>query len=297
LPGSAVVAMAYGVIFLAPADIDGDGTPDLADPCPADPLDGCNTEGSVAVEIDDDTGGSVTTPDGNVTIDVDPGDLFYDATLSVTQTGFMDTEVDVVLNSSSYRGVAIAQYKFEPDGLQFQSSVTVTMKMDVSWVDPNFYDDLDIYQKVDTSMPPDGTLDQFVPQNAVCTVTEDPVDTFIASCVYQQGQFSIYAPIVPLDTDGDGVADNFDLEADNCTLVANADQRNTDGDNYGNICDADFNQNGIVDPGDFSLLKQRFGQFGWPDQDLDGNTIVDPGDFSRLKQMFGQPPGPSGLDP
>jgi hypothetical protein len=96
------------------------------------------------------------------------------------------------------------------------------------------------------------------------------------------------------DTDGDGVLDRFD----NCILVPNADQRNTDGDIYfGNMCDADFNNNNIVDPADFSLLKQRFGQPGWPDQDLDGNGIVDPGDFSRLKQMFGQPPGPSGLLP
>ncbi len=98
----------------------------------------------------------------------------------------------------------------------------------------------------------------------------------------------------PVDTDGDGVLDQFD----NCILVPNADQRNTDGDIYfGNMCDADFNNNNIVDPADFSLLKQRFGQPGWPDQDLDGNGIVDPGDFSRLKQMFGQPPGPSGLLP
>jgi hypothetical protein len=296
LPGSAAVAMAYGVIFLAPADIDGDGTPDLADPCPADPLDGCNTAGSVAVEIADDTGGSVTTPDGNVTIDVDPGDLFYDATLSVTQTGFMDPEVDVFLNSSSYRGVAIAQYKFEPDGLQFQNSVTVTMKMDVSGVDPNFYDDLDIYQKVDTSMPPDGTLDQFVPQNAVCTVTEDPVGTFIASCVYQLGHFSIYAPIVPLDTDGDGVADNFDLEADNCTLVDNPDQRNTDGDNYGNICDADFTQDGNVNGFDLGYFKSVFFSSD-PDGDLNGDGSVNGFDLGIFKGLFFKPPGPSGLDP
>jgi hypothetical protein len=63
------------------------------------------------------------------------------------------------------------------------------------------------------------------------------------------------------------------------------------------MCDPDFNGNGIVDPTDFSLLKSRFGQTGFPDQDLNGNGIVDPGDFSRLKSMFGQPPGPSGLNP
>jgi hypothetical protein len=131
----------------------------------------------------------------------------------------------------------------------------------------------------------------------MCTVIENPVTVFTGSCVVQLDHFSVYAPIVPLDTDGDGIADLFDVEADNCTEVVNVPQRDTDNDGYGNMCDPDFDQNGVVDPFDFSLLKSRFGQPGFPDQDLNGNGIVDPGDFSRLKSMFGQPPGPSGLAP
>ncbi|MGB5471915.1 MAG: hypothetical protein WBQ78_00375, partial [Gammaproteobacteria bacterium] len=46
-----------------------------------------------------------------------------------------------------------------------------------------------------------------------------------------------------IDTDSDTVDDAID----NCTLVANADQRDTNGDGFGNVCDADFNNNGIVD--------------------------------------------------
>ena len=45
---------------------------------------------------------------------------------------------------------------------------------------------------------------------------------------------------------------------DNCTLVANPDQRNTDGDAFGNICDPDLNGNGAVDFQDLGLLKSRF---------------------------------------
>jgi hypothetical protein len=99
-------------------------------------------------------------------------------------------------------------------------------------------------------------------------------------------------PLNP-DADGDSVLDGHD----NCLLKSNAVQRDTNADGYGNLCDPDFNNNGVVDPGDFSLLKSLFGQPGFPDQDLNGNGIVDPFDFSTLKSMFGQPPGPSGVVP
>ena len=35
--------------------------------------------------------------------------------------------------------------------------------------------------------------------------------------------------------------------ADNCALVANADQLNTDGDAFGNACDADDDGDGVSD--------------------------------------------------
>lgn len=95
--------------------------------------------------------------------------------------------------------------------------------------------------------------------------------------------------VEPTDSDGDLVAD----VSDNCTLSHNPDQRDTDADGYGNFCDPDFNQNGIVDPSDFSLLKGVLGQVGHPHADLNGNSIVDPSDFSILKATLGRPPGPS----
>ena len=104
---------------------------------------------------------------------------------------------------------------------------------------------------------------------------------------------SSLSPPPPPDADGDGVAD----ATDNCRLVANANQRNTDGDAYGNICDADFNNNGIVDSQDGALLKAAFGSTTAPNQDLNGNGVVDSQDGALLKAAFGQPPGPSGLAP
>jgi hypothetical protein len=103
--------------------------------------------------------------------------------------------------------------------------------------------------------------------------------------------------------DGDGTGD----ACDNCTLEPNGPntfpagdpriQRDTNADGYGNICDGDFNNNGIVDGADFSLLKSVLGSPTAPDQDLNGNGIVDGADFSRLKANLGQPPGPSWCDP
>ncbi len=95
------------------------------------------------------------------------------------------------------------------------------------------------------------------------------------------------------DLDADGVMDALD----NCTLVKNADQRDTNGDGYGNLCDADFNNNGVVDSNDGALLKAAFGSASFPDRDLNGNGVVDSNDGARLKARFGLPPGPSGLVP
>jgi len=93
----------------------------------------------------------------------------------------------------------------------------------------------------------------------------------------------------PADADGDGVPD----AVDNCTLVANAGQVDADGDGFGNICDADFNNNGVVDSQDGALLKAAFGSTAFPERDLNGNGVVDSQDGALLKASFGQPPGPS----
>ncbi len=70
------------------------------------------------------------------------------------------------------------------------------------------------------------------------------------------------------DTDGDGVVDT----QDNCTLVANADQRDTDADNFGNVCDADLdNSGGNVNLTDFSLFRIAFGS---ADGDADFNPSL-----------------------
>ena len=98
-----------------------------------------------------------------------------------------------------------------------------------------------------------------------------------------------------------GVIDNTDIFAialpepeDNCTEVPNADQRDTDLDGYGNACDADLNNDGVVDFLDLGLLKAVFFTDD-ADADLNGDGSVDFLDLGLMKSGFFQPPGPSGL--
>jgi len=93
------------------------------------------------------------------------------------------------------------------------------------------------------------------------------------------------------DYDQDGILNLLD----NCTRVPNSDQRDTDNDGYGSICDADLNQDGYVDFLDLSVFANAF-RTSDPDSDFNGSGAVDFLDLSWLANMFRKPPGPSGLD-
>ncbi len=95
--------------------------------------------------------------------------------------------------------------------------------------------------------------------------------------------------IVP-DSDGDGVIDTWD----NCTLTSNPDQRDTDGDGYGSICDPDLNNDGVVEYADYLLLGWKW-QSADANTDLDGDGLVSWGDLLILFNRFFGAPGPSGV--
>ncbi|MEO1573953.1 MAG: thrombospondin type 3 repeat-containing protein [Pseudomonadota bacterium] len=93
-----------------------------------------------------------------------------------------------------------------------------------------------------------------------------------------------------LDADGDGIED----PQDNCLFVPNADQLDTDEDGFGNLCDADFSNNCIVNVQDLGLFRTAFFSTD-PLYDLNQDGTVNFVDLGRLRALFLQPPGPSGV--
>lgn len=101
------------------------------------------------------------------------------------------------------------------------------------------------------------------------------------------------------DSDDDLVADN----ADNAIFVFNPNQRDSDGDGYGNVVDADLNNDGSVGIADLGLFRVSFGdsQEITPtdpglDADLDGDGSVGLSDLGIFRSLFGAAPGPSFVD-
>lgn len=106
----------------------------------------------------------------------------------------------------------------------------------------------------------------------------DPDDADSVLVIHEPAAFGLQP--IP-DSDGDGLADN----RDNCTGAANGEQRDTDGDGIGNLCDADFNQDCTVNFSDLGVMKTVFFTDD-ENADMDGNGSVDFGDLGRLKQAF-----------
>jgi hypothetical protein len=94
---------------------------------------------------------------------------------------------------------------------------------------------------------------------------------------------------------GDFDSDTVDDCQDNCSDKANPDQDDTDMDWCGNVCDADYDDDGTVGFSDFSAFSFAYGGF-----DLEKDHIepvsgpVSFGDFSYFSFAYGSPAGPSG---
>ncbi|MFK8032479.1 MAG: thrombospondin type 3 repeat-containing protein [Gammaproteobacteria bacterium] len=100
---------------------------------------------------------------------------------------------------------------------------------------------------------------------------------------------SVGTALSGIDTDGDSVDDTID----NCIDTANDSQVDTDGDGFGNACDADFNNDGTTNFIDLNLLSDAF--LGTDLLfDLNGDGSVNFLDIALFGDMFLTPPGPAG---
>ena len=126
---------------------------------------------------------------------------------------------------------------------------------------------------------------------------------FLATVIgYPIASFAGLAP----DADNDGIPDVLDkcsLDSRNSVAPGTCD---TDTDGYGNVCDADFDQNFAVNSVDFSTkfvpAFKGLDPSPWPEgMDMDCNGAVNAIDFSqyfvpKFKGLLGGAiPGPSGL--
>lgn len=103
-------------------DVDSDGIADVLDPCPADPLNACNTSGSTA-DVIGENGGTVVTENEKVVLEVPAGDITQPTSFSITDGGSgyeLVGEHDTLL--------VVNSYSIQPHGTVFNTPATLTFR-------------------------------------------------------------------------------------------------------------------------------------------------------------------------
>jgi len=140
--------------------------------------------------------------------------------------------------------------------------------------------------------------------DSVCDVIEDPPGTFTEICTAELNHFSTYAVLAPLDSDNDGVFDDFDGDVDNCPDTPNPNQEDTyppGGNGIGDACECEGNFNCTEDDdcdgSNAAEFKADFGRssFNRPCTDEDPcngdfqcRGQVDGSDAALFKSDFGR---------
>jgi subtilisin-like proprotein convertase family protein len=241
------------------------------------------------------------TPDLTIGVD-DPG---VESSASLLASGTI-TDLDVSIEAPhSWVGDLIFTLTHDDTG----TSAVIIDQPGFPDLDPQFGcsgDDIDVLLDDEAALPvedecsnlpaiagtfsPNNPLSVFDGESLSGTWTLNVVDRFpdaddgtvVEWCLIPSTQGAIE------DTDGDGVAD----DVDNCTLTVNPDQRDTNGDGFGNACDADLNDDCVVNFVDLGLLRSVFFTAD-ADADFNGDGTVNFVDLGLMRLSFFGPPGPA----
>ena len=212
-------ATASFLVTITAPDSDADGLPDVADPCPSDATNTCNAGGSGAAPVDEG-GGTVTTPDGSVSITFPPGAVSGDTTVSISNTGSGYELTNNLGNALGVYGVVL-----QPEGTTFDQPVTIVF----TWpdADNNGLVDGTNLREENLRITKDGVAvtDKCKNEPLRC---DQAANTF----TIQVTSFSAFVVAGPLDSDNDGIYNNYEGIVDNCPLE---DSRGFDADNDGCI--------------------------------------------------------------
>jgi hypothetical protein len=172
-------------------------------------------------------GGTVATSDQSVVIDVAPNSVVGDTTIEIYQD--LITNPDITVGNSGDFDTALAIYQFGPDGTTFDPEAFLTLTINVTALTELQRSLISVYRHEDTDNDEDIDEDDgfIMIEGTVCSIEENPVNTFTAICVAPIDHFSSYAIIMLNDSDGDGVDDSddlcpdtssggFDADADGC---------------------------------------------------------------------------------
>ncbi len=238
------------------------------------------------------------------------------ATYQITASGFEDSNSNPPTGSASTQVTGLYTFTFDTaQAFQFEIVPDVVVGLDIAGSDGHLTDYDETNSGINTELnifTESGRMTIGGSTNGVASmvgISDDFRVTFDISLVDYQVTFFfpfVYVTTtdpfytatntlveligfdILLDADGDGIAD----ASDNCVQEANPDQRDTNSDGIGNLCDPDFDQSCVVNFTDLSIMKANFFAAGDLDTDLDGDGLTNFADLSITKARFFGPPGP-----
>ena len=288
------------------SDIDTQDSGDVCDPCPSDATDACEPNRSAGESIGP-AGGTLTTPDVSTAITIPPGCLISDTSVSITGAAGTDFELTTNLGNAD----ALFSVNIQPSGLTCDNGEPFTIVF--TWDDAAPSDDF-----VDGTSPPIKEDNLRITKNnqvlfgqikchdaahppPAPALTTPSCDHAANTFTFQVSSFSDFAPVAPVDNDGDDLPDDFDGVVDNCPLVANPGQADANGNTLGDACDpADTDADGFSDRLEYSVGTSRVlgcGADAHP-ADFNNDASFTGFDLSAVAADIGQtvPPAPARKD-